>query len=140
MTLARKGSRRLVFDEQEYRWTVSGDDGYIVLVVESETGHGQRLEAFFEYHNTVPDASGFPRMAGQLRVITPEVVRSVIRLGLDRGWRPLQTKLKPFRIQDADENIPVDRTKRAEPDASPNGGPKALFGKSSAGNGPPSVT
>jgi hypothetical protein len=53
MTLARKGSRRLAPNEHEYRWAVSGNGGYIILVVESGTSHGQRSEAFFEYHNTV---------------------------------------------------------------------------------------
>jgi hypothetical protein len=129
VTLARKGSRKLALDEHEYRWAVSGDDGYLVLVIESATNHGQRLEAVFKYHNEVPDASGFLRMAGQLRVITPEVVRSVIQLALERGWRPLQTKLKPFCIRDADDIIPVDQTKRAEPAASPNGGPAMRAGR-----------
>ena len=51
MTLARNGTRKIVVGAESYRWVVSPDDGYLVLVVESADDPGQKVEAFFRYHD-----------------------------------------------------------------------------------------
>lgn len=93
MTLARKGSRGITVDGVAYRWVVSPDDGYMVLVVQMCDQPGQRLEAFFKYRDiTVPGG----HIVGQLCSIRPGVVRAVILAALQRGWQPSVRGLRVF--------------------------------------------
>lgn len=43
MTINKKSSRRITVRDERYNWTVSPDSGYIVLIVEQEVSHGNRL-------------------------------------------------------------------------------------------------
>ena len=107
MSLAKKGTRRILVDGVPYRWVVSPNDGYMVQVVERADGPGQRLEAFFEYHDvTEPVGAGALHIVGQLHCIRPGVVRAVILAGLARGWQPSVRVARAFRISDGDSLIP----------------------------------
>lgn len=115
MGLAKRGTRRLVVDSVAYRWVVSPDDGYMVLVAELADAPGQRLEAFFRYHDIYePQGAGVLRVVGQRRAIRPGVVRAVIEAALGRGWQPSQLGLPAFRIHDAEQVAPL-----GEQDAEP---------------------
>ena len=115
MGLAKRGTRRIAVDGAAYRWVVSPDDGYMVLVAELADSPGQRLEAFFRYHDVCePAGAGAVRIVGQRRSVRPGVVREVLVAALARGWQPARPGLPPFRVQDADELVPV-----GEPDAEP---------------------
>jgi hypothetical protein len=96
MALARRGSRTIEVAGVTYRWIVSPDDGCMAIVVEHEASPGQRLEAFVGYHDGDP--------GGGAR-ISPRVVRRVIQLGLEDGWRPLDRGLPNFRLADADARV-----------------------------------
>ena len=110
MALAKKGSRRITVEGVPYRWVLSPDDGYMVLVAESESTPGQRLEAFFQYHDLYePAKPEVSRIVGQRRAVTPGVVREVILAALTRGWQPSQRGLPPFRIQNADQVAPLGK-------------------------------
>jgi hypothetical protein len=52
MSLARKGSRSIAVGGQKFRWAVSPDSGYMVLVAELADEPGQRLEAQVRYSHT----------------------------------------------------------------------------------------
>jgi hypothetical protein len=85
MALAKKGSRLISIDGVTYRWVVSPDSGYMVLVVETNDEPGQRLEAVFNYHyQQVELDSRFI----QGRAISPGIVWQVIVTALERGWQP----------------------------------------------------
>lgn len=88
MGLAKKGSRSIVVGTIPYRWVVSPNDGFLVLVVELAEKPGQRLEAFFGYD---------PQ-----KIMTPDSVRKIIEFALTRGWKPAQRGLKAIRFQEAD--------------------------------------
>lgn len=106
MGLAKRGTRRIVVDGVAYRWVVSPDDGYMVLVAELAEAPGQRLEAFFAYQDVYESQDGgVDRVVGQRRVIRPGVVRAVIQAALGRGWKPSQRGLTAFRIHDADQVV-----------------------------------
>jgi hypothetical protein len=95
MALAKKGSRLISIDGVTYRWVVSPDSGYMVLVVETSDEPGQRLEAVFDYHyQRVELGSCFI----QGRAISPGIVRQVIVIALNRGWLPSKHGLPPFRV------------------------------------------
>lgn len=97
MGLARKGSRTITVNDVVFRWAVSPDSGYMVIVAESESHAGQRMEAHVGYHAERPDEK-------QAR-ITPSVIRRAIELALHDGWQPDRAGLPPFRLRDADERV-----------------------------------
>jgi hypothetical protein len=94
VTLARKGTRRITVDGAKYVWKVSVDSGYFTLVVELESGAGQRLEARTQY----------ARHRGDKRSITPAGVAAVIRMAVREGWTP-GVKVSPYRMTDIDERV-----------------------------------
>ena len=72
MALARRGSRTIVVNGQSFRWVVSPNDGWMDLVVESEsTG---RWSVQLEY-NDQRLVNGHLKQQAQ---ITPKVVRENI--------------------------------------------------------------
>jgi hypothetical protein len=108
MGLAKGGSRQITVGGRAYRWVVSPDDGYMVLVAELAAAPGQRLEAFFRYSDVhEPDGTGGLRVVGQRRSVSPGVVRAVIEAALGGGWQPGRRGLAPFRVPDADRLAPV---------------------------------
>lgn len=108
MGLAKRGTRRITVGGSAYRWVVSPDDGYMVLVAELADEPGQRLEASFNYHDIHELAGpGASRIAGQRRSVSPGVVSVVIEVALRRGWQPSRRGLKAFRVHDADQLVPV---------------------------------
>lgn len=101
MTLPQKGTRRITVDGEAYRWVVSVRRGAIRVAVEHAEVPGQRLDAYFECHDTYTrDASGDWRFKSQGRSIKPRIVQQLIREALRRGWQPTQRGLKPLMIND----------------------------------------
>jgi hypothetical protein len=93
MGLARKGSRNITVEGQSFRWVLSPDSSFMVLVAELAEAPGQRLEALLSYQvNTSIEA----------RAVTPEIVRAAIELALVDGWQPQKRGLPPFRLAEAD--------------------------------------
>jgi hypothetical protein len=79
-------------DDVAYRWVVSGNDGFLDLVVEHVEGHGQRLCVQFDYDY------------GEM---TPRSVRQVIFAALEAGWTPTnRDKQLEFRLVD-DQLVPM---------------------------------
>ncbi|CAM4302792.1 hypothetical protein [Corallococcus exiguus] len=73
MTLRRKGTRSIVVDGTNYRWTVApNDEPGLGIVVERESGGGQRMLTWVE-HGTI---------------IAPGLVRDAILYALESGWTP----------------------------------------------------
>ena len=89
MALARRKTRLIHVGGADYRWVVSPDDGYMVLVVELATEPRSRLLLYTGYDDLrVPDLekgghSTFPETA-----ITPGFVRAWIVYALAHGWAP----------------------------------------------------
>lgn len=108
MAIPKKGSRCMTIDNITYRWILSPNDGYMVLYVELAEEPGQRLEAFFDYHDLYePAESGAYRIVGQRRSVSPGVVHKVIHTALARGWQPSRRERQAFRVQDAEKLVPL---------------------------------
>lgn len=90
MALAKKESRMLVTGDVRYRWVVSPDSGFMVLVVIDDESSGQKLEVQMDYDDL--------SMPQKHRQITPSLVLGCIEEALQRGWQPRTPDLKPFRI------------------------------------------
>ena len=98
MGRSRRETRRITVEGVEYRWVLSPNDGYMTLLVSLLGRPGQRLHAYFKYHDIwVPGGEGVSWSAGQRRVVTPRVVRTVILAALTRGCsrRQLTTPSSP---------------------------------------------
>jgi len=108
MGLSKKGTRRISVKGVPYRWVVSPNNGYMVLVAERTEDPGQRLEVFFKYYDLkVPAEPGAYRIVRQRRSISSGVVRVVILAALQLGWQPSVHLNKAFRIQDGDSLVPL---------------------------------
>jgi hypothetical protein len=113
MGRSRKTSRRqIAIDGRRYRWQVSPDDGFIALVVQAESGRGQRLWVSFHYgDDRVLLADGSSGSAGH-RLILPQVVRLAILEGLRQGWDPMVAKPSLFRLFGCDNLLSADQWPR----------------------------
>jgi len=72
MGLPKKGASKIQVADKSYRWAVSPDSGYMYVVVQLESGKGQRLHVLVDYEHP----------------ITPGVVRDYILEALKKGWKP----------------------------------------------------
>lgn len=90
MALAKKGSRTLVTGSIRYRWVVSPDSSFMVLVVIHDESSGQKLEVQIDYDD--------PSEHQKHRQVTPNFVVRCIEEGLQKVWQPRTPGLKPFRI------------------------------------------
>jgi hypothetical protein len=68
----------------------------MVLVAEAADAAGQRLEAFFSYHDVyAPAEQGGRRVVGQRRSVSPGVVRQVILAALSRTGAAVELVVRP---------------------------------------------
>jgi hypothetical protein len=83
MTLAAKGSRSITVDDVRYRWSIGRGQGPLSFAVDFPGQAGSVL---------VVRISDSPRMRwcddGEGLVVAPALVAAVIRLALERGWKP----------------------------------------------------
>jgi hypothetical protein len=84
MGLAKKGSRKIRVENSEFRWVVSPDSGFMVIVIETAKDPGQRLFIQIGYNDT-RSASGY---CVQTQKITPALVRQIILKAQAIGWTP----------------------------------------------------
>jgi hypothetical protein len=121
MAMPKKGTRRIAVGGQTYRWLASPNDGHITLLVELAEEPGQRVEAYFRYHDRYESLGvGVERIVGQARSIGPGTARAVIEAALRGGWQPARRGLDVFRIAvpDAERLVPIDG-EAAEPFSCP---------------------
>ena len=112
MGRSRKDNRRITVDGVVYRYTISPDDGFVVLIARPEDARGQRLWVKFGDHDDwVPVGNGAHRSAGH-RLILPRVVRLAILDGLRRGWDPSVTKPGLLRVYDGDSLLSAEEWPR----------------------------
>ena len=91
MALPKKGTRRIHVDGGDYRWAVSPDSGYMVVVIEGASASRRRLFVVTDYRDLLtPSADGAGFEMNQQRQITPAYVRRCILAGLAAGWDPLK--------------------------------------------------
>jgi hypothetical protein len=103
MGLAKKGSRKINVENTEYRWTVSPDDGFMVIVVEKRENPGQRLSVQIGYD----DERSHSGVSVQRQKITPSLIRQVILKARSLGWTPTQRgKELCLRLQ-RDNLVPI---------------------------------
>jgi hypothetical protein len=107
MALPKKGTRRITVDNVSYRWGAYSKEPFVTVRVELVDEPGQQLIAKLSSHvsssPSLSDARG-----NESRAITPELVKRIIHVALDRGWQPGQRKPPEFALNDADALFPSD--------------------------------
>lgn len=108
MALSKRHSRAIVVAGESYRWSPSQDSGYMVLVVQHESGTGSKLEV------VIPDGKKLSVEGAGYKVtndesaklvIAPRLVEKVILDALDLGWqanqngKPLQLSIRNQRLE-----------------------------------------
>jgi hypothetical protein len=94
MAFTKKGLRKITVEEFRYCWSTKGSSGCIGLTITPLENKAQQLTAIFDYHNKVveedetEDGRKFRTLRQQL-VITPYIVRQVIKYGIEVGWSPM---------------------------------------------------
>lgn len=108
MGLPRKGSRIIQIEKSCYRYIVSGNDGFIDLVIELDDAKGQRFTASFDYHHIRAEKKAIDGESyfslTQRNQITPAVVKEVIEFGIKNGWNPKKVG-KEIRMNFIDDKI-----------------------------------
>lgn len=103
MSLARKRSRAIEVDGESYRWALSPDSGYDVIVVQSAAGTGAKLRVYAAHDNarfnSVNDNGPY--------AVTPALVTLIIRQAREQGWQPnALTKDAVFDLQPDNSILP----------------------------------
>lgn len=90
MSLPKKGLRKITIGENRYAWKVTGNDGWLDLyVVSVDVKNGQLLNAKFHYHHK---PKVFAEGKNSQFKISSGIVKQVIHLALNEGWKPLEQK------------------------------------------------
>lgn len=93
MTLSKRKSRKIIVDDQEFRWSPSQDSGYMVLVAQHISGKGKKLEVIIsDDKNIIVENGSYSIEVGSssMLIITPKLVEQVIKDALEMGWNPLK--------------------------------------------------
>lgn len=110
MSLPKKGSRIISVGGFNYRWMASGNDGWIDLYIEAEGLKGQSLKVKFDYHHNEIKKSDGVSLKQQF-VITPDIVRQTIELGIKEGWKPQEIG-KPLNLHYIDTKVDWQKISR----------------------------
>ena len=107
-------NRRIEVRSVEYRWSATGDDGFISLTVKPTNRIGPVIEVAFSYGETwLPRGEGVWTSAGDQIVITSRIVKRVIEHAIDdHGYDPL-IKGKLIRIYGIEDEIDMSDVIRA---------------------------
>ena len=78
MGINQKGSRKIIVNDQEFRWRATGNDGGITLVLWPIENDNSRLVGEIDYHSSVVKTGEDCYSAIGQVVITNRMVREVI--------------------------------------------------------------
>lgn len=108
MSFSKKGSRKIVVDDESYRWIVRSKstwsqqqasafidktaDGRVRFAVELETGIGSVMTVVSEGWHKDMFRYWDVKLDGEIASITPGLVCEAIRYGLKNGWNPHSSK------------------------------------------------
>ena len=111
MALSKRNSRKIVVDEEAYRWSPSQDSGYMVLTVQNDSGHGAKLEVIIsDDKNIVIENGSYSIEIGESNrlMITPSLVEKIIRDSISLGWSPSENG-KPVELNLIDKKLEIRR-------------------------------
>lgn len=78
MAVNNKGSRKIVIENIEYRWSVTGNDGFISVTIWNSESNS-KVTGMFDYHTEMQrqENGSYTISKGQI-IITNRVIRNII--------------------------------------------------------------
>lgn len=117
MAISKKGSRKIIVENAEFRWNATGNDGWITIVICSLDNNSVKLIGTFQYHdehtNEKDNRGAYLQTKGQI-IITNRVIRQIIlQVGIDKifsskGQINLGQLEKYYNINDA-LRVPLEK-------------------------------
>lgn len=88
MAISKKGSRKIIVENTEFRWSATGNDGWITIVICPLNYDTVKLVGTFQYHDEhsseKDERDAYIRTKGQI-IITNRVIRQIIlQVGIGR--------------------------------------------------------
>ncbi len=110
MALSRKHSRAIEVDGEQYRWAISPDSDFYVLVVQLGSGRGTRLEIIVDVddHPLTEKSSSVGHGSSDQLILTPLLVGELIRSARSIGWEP-NSLGAPVELSVVDGHLSVRR-------------------------------
>jgi hypothetical protein len=109
MTLQKRNSRTILIDNIRYRWLISPNKKFVIVVVQQEKANGQKIEVHVatDIHSYWIE---FPYTENlNLKVITPKDTAAIIRQALTLGWQP-ENPGKPLIFDFIDSKLLLRKT------------------------------
>jgi hypothetical protein len=78
MAINKKGSRKIVVEEHEFRWRATGNDGWITVVIWPVENENSRLVGTAQYHSNLLKVNEGQYSATDQIVITNRIIREII--------------------------------------------------------------
>lgn len=117
MSINKKGSRKVIVEDTQFRWSATGNDGWITIVICPIDNDTVKLVGTFQYHDeyTVEkdERGAYIRTKGQI-IITNRVIRLIIlQVGINKilnskGQINLGELEKYYNIDGA-LRVPIDK-------------------------------
>lgn len=107
MAFNKKKKRKITVKDKEFYWSVTGNDGWISLIVMADVQGSSKLICSFSYHQIPVKIENHPLNAVFLTnqfVITPYTVRQVIEYAFSQNWNPFE-KEKDLVLGNLDDKI-----------------------------------
>jgi len=111
MAINKKGSRKIVVDESEFRWRATGNDGWISVVIWPVENENSRYVGSVGYYSKMEQVgNGWHRAVEQI-LITNRVIRAAI---LHYGVTEIIANDGQVNIGPLEEIIDINLAKRAD--------------------------
>lgn len=78
MAISKKGSRKIVVEEQEFRWRTSGSDGKIKVLIWPVENDSCRIVSSMGYHNKRTNLIANQDSPKSQIIVTNRIIREVI--------------------------------------------------------------
>ncbi len=110
MAKYKKGSRKIVIDSTEFRWSATGNDGWITVVIWAPNKDSLKLIGTFEYHHKYVESCGGWTLKGQI-IITNRVIRKIIE---HVGVNKILNSKGQLNLGDLEEIYDINNALRAD--------------------------
>lgn len=78
MALSKKGSRKIMVDDHEFRWRATGNDGWISVVIWPAENDDCRIVSSIKYHNDWKKTDEGEYSSKSQIVVTNRMIRTII--------------------------------------------------------------
>ncbi len=78
MAVSKKGSRKIVVENHEFRWRATGNDGWVTVVIWPIENDDSRVVGTTEYHHDWVEGDDGSYSSKSQAIVTNRIIREVI--------------------------------------------------------------